>query len=53
MTKEYEAQIEKYVEFVLEKGLLEIQAHILEHYEGDPFAQDVAMEVFYDLQHGA
>lgn len=51
MTEEYEAQIEKYVGFVLEKGLLEIQAHILEHYEGDALAQDVAMEFFNVVQY--
>ena len=51
MTPEYEEQIKKYVAFILEKGLLEIQAHILENYEGDHLAQNVAMEYFNDLQY--
>lgn len=46
MTDEYAQKIKDYVAFVLEKGLLEVQAHILENYEGDPMAQEVAMEKF-------
>lgn len=53
MTDEYEEQINKYVAFVMEKGLLEILGHILENYEGDNMAQDVAMEAFYAFQHGS
>lgn len=49
MTEEYEAQIRKYVAFAIEKGLLAIQDHITEHYEGDHLAQNVAMDEFMGI----
>lgn len=49
MTPEYEEQIKKYVSFAIEKGLAAIQNHIMEHYEGDHLAQNVAMDMFMEI----
>ena len=49
MTDEYKEQIKKYAEFALEQGLLAIQDHLMEHYDGDHLAQNVAVDYYMEL----
>lgn len=49
MTPEYQEQIKKYVEFAFEQGLVAIQDHLMEHYDGDHLAQNVSTDYFMEL----
>jgi hypothetical protein len=46
MAPEYEEQIKKYVNFTVANSLAAIQDHLMEYYEGDHLAQNIAMDKF-------